>query len=63
MTKRQHALVAARIAGYHYDTRTFTRLLIENRVSRLALNEQWRTGQKMKEAGLGCTCRDCAGTP
>jgi hypothetical protein len=59
MTRREVALINARVAGYHDDARSFTRLRIESRVAIAYLNEQWRLGQKMKAAGVPCTCTDC----
>jgi len=59
MGKREHALVAAKIAGYHSDSKMFTRLIIECRVNRQAMNHAWNAGQIAKEAGIRCRCRDC----
>lgn len=59
MTKRENALGWMRIAGYHDDKRTFTRLLFENRVSRKAADEAWQQGQRQKQAGMRCTCYYC----
>ena len=59
MTKREHALAAAKIAGYHADSKMFTRLIVECRVNRQAMNSAWIHGQRAKEAGVGCHCRDC----
>lgn len=63
MTKRDTALQLAKIAGYHEDSRTFTRLIIECRVNRQAMNSAWHAGQQAKQAGVKCGCRDCAVTP
>ena len=57
--KRADALAWMRIAGYHNDSKAFTRLLIENRVSRKAADEAWAKGVKAKEIGIGCTCLHC----
>ena len=62
MTKREHALAAAKIAGYHGDSRTFTRLIIECRVNRAAMNSAWYAGEQAKHAGVVCNCRDCQPT-
>jgi hypothetical protein len=59
MTKREHALAAAKVAGYHSDSRMFTRLIVECRVNRQAMNSAWIDGQSAKRAGVQCSCRDC----
>lgn len=55
------ALVLAymRIAGYHDDRATFTRLYIENRIGRARANEAFRAGQAAKLRGVPCTCTTC----
>jgi ketopantoate hydroxymethyltransferase len=58
MTRKQR-LVAMRVAGYHGDTRTFTRLYIEGRVSMPAAQEAYAQGVKAKEAGVPCSCFEC----
>jgi hypothetical protein len=58
-SKRQTALTEAKIAGYHDNTRYFTRLIIEARVNRQAMNEAWANGQAAKLAGLKCGCTYC----
>lgn len=59
MTKRETTLALARIAGYHGDRAAFTRLLIECRVNRQAMNEAFWNGQKARANGVGCTCCEC----
>lgn len=59
--KRADALAYMRIAGYHSDTADFTRLYVENRVSRPVANEAYRTGTKQKLAGVPCHCHKCSG--
>lgn len=58
-SKRQVALVKARVAGYHNDTADFTRLRVESRVSIEYLQEEWRRGQRMRAGGVRCHCSDC----
>ena len=48
-SKRKMALAIARRCGFENDTATFTRLIIESRVSRAAMNEQWRIGYNMRQ--------------
>ena len=62
MMKRKDALVYMREAGYHGDTKSFTRLLIENRIGRPAANAEWQRGEGMKQAGVPCSCIDCKQT-
>lgn len=58
MTRKQ-ALSYARIAGYHRDARTYTRLTIEARVNRRALQEAWAEGELAKDNGMPCACQEC----
>jgi hypothetical protein len=60
MTKRDIAIRQAELAGYHGDTRRWTRLVVESRVNRGALNEAWLRGATMKNLGVKCSCRECA---
>lgn len=59
MTKREQALTCAKIAGYHSDSKMFTRLIVECRVNRQAMNSAWVAGQVARELGVKCHCRDC----
>ena len=59
MSRRETMLTLARVAGYHDDAKTFTRLRIESRVSLPFLHEAWMAGQRAKAAGVKCPCRDC----
>lgn len=56
---RKDALAYMRIAGYHNDHKTFTRLLVENRVSLQSANEAWRSGVAAKQGGMKCECPGC----
>ena len=56
---RANALAYMRIAGYHGDRARFTRLLIENRVSREAADKAWTAGINAKQGGMKCACPDC----
>lgn len=60
MTKRTLALTQARIAGYHNDNSTFTRLAIGSRIGRETLKAAWRDGVLAREAGVPCPCELCA---
>lgn len=57
--KRSDALSAMRLAGYHDDSRAFTRLVCTTRVSREKANEQWRIGRQLRAAGVRCECFTC----
>jgi hypothetical protein len=61
--KRKDALVLLRVAGYHSDSKTFTRLYVENRVSKPAANAEWDRGAAMRAAGVPCTCPTCREAP
>lgn len=60
MTKRETALTLARIAGYHSNSKAFTRLVIESRVNREAMSRAWVDGVRRKANGTGCNCYECA---
>lgn len=57
--KRKDALTATRIAGYHDDSRSFTRLLVEHRISKQAADNEWTRGKNIKKAGVPCSCHNC----
>lgn len=59
MSKRNTALAEARIAGYHGNNSYFTRLIIEARVNRQAMNSAWANGAAAKIAGVRCDCSYC----
>lgn len=52
-------LVMLRTAGYHNDSAGYTRLTIENRISREKARAEWNRGAEMKKAGVPCTCSSC----
>jgi len=58
-TRREIALSLARVAGYHGDTATFTRLLVEERVNRAAMNAAWQSGVFARGTGARCDCLEC----
>lgn len=59
--KREHLIGLLRVAGYHEDTATYTRLLIENRISKAAAREAFVQGRNARANGVGCSCGDCRG--
>ena len=59
MTRREYILARMRAAGYHADTRTFTRLYIENRVRLPIAQAAFREGERARRAGMRCTCWEC----
>jgi hypothetical protein len=59
MTQREQAIVAARIAGYHADVRTFTRLRCAVRVNNAVLQQAYWAGERAKREGMLCQCLDC----
>ncbi|MDH4172113.1 MAG: hypothetical protein OEW90_01810 [Betaproteobacteria bacterium] len=61
--KREDALTLAKVAGYHNDSRSFTRLIIEQRVNRATMNRAWHAGTNARAAGVLCDCRECRPTP
>lgn len=48
-------------AGYHSDTKTFTRTYIENRISIQAARAAFQVGYQMKQNGMKCGCDECKG--
>ena len=61
--KRADALAHIRIAGYHDDQRARVRLFVENRVSKAAADEAWRSGIAARNAGVKCSCYQCNHAP
>jgi hypothetical protein len=61
MTKRDQTYQLVKVAGYHNDGRTATRVLIENPISIKRYNEAWQEGVSARKQGMRCLCRDCAG--
>jgi hypothetical protein len=58
--KRDDLLRAIKYAGYHEDTKTGTRLYVENRISFQAYNDAWNQGRRMKQNGIPCGCSECS---
>jgi hypothetical protein len=58
---RETAITLAKVAGYHADSRAFTRLIVEARVNRATMNAAWHAGQQANAAGVRCHCRECTG--
>ena len=59
MNSREVDLSIARVAGYHDDKRRFTRLVVESRVRKQLIDEQWRAGIAQKNNGMKCSCIEC----
>ena len=59
MTKREKALAICKIAGYHGDSKGFTRAYIENKLSYQAAQQAYTQGIREKDAGVPCTCYAC----
>ena len=57
--KRVHAINLAKFAGYHGDTKAFTRLCVEARVSFQKMHEAYTAGKSARERGIGCGCSEC----
>lgn len=57
--KREHLTSYLRIAGYHSDRAAFTRLFVENRISKAKAIEAYRSGAQARAAGVRCTCVEC----
>lgn len=57
--KREDALSTLRIAGYHNDRVLFVRTYVENRVSRLVAEAEFRRGAGLRKLGVRCTCHEC----
>lgn len=58
MTRTQ-VLDLMRIAGYHGDQKTFTRLYVENRVKLTDANRAYIAGVDQKKTGMKCSCPQC----
>lgn len=61
--KRDVLLALLRVAGYHDDAREYTRLLIEERISKAAAREAYNIGRRAREVGVPCSCRECQQNP
>ena len=59
--KRVHAINLAKFAGYHGDTKAFTRLCIEAPVSFVRMREAYAAGEDARARGLVCGCSECRG--
>jgi hypothetical protein len=59
MNKKEKALAALRVAGYHEDKRTFTRVYIENRINLQTATAEYNKGIDNKRNGMICTCEQC----
>lgn len=59
MTKADKLYQLIKVAGYHNDSRTATRLLIENPISRKRYNAAWLAGVEARQNGMRCYCREC----
>ncbi len=58
MTRAQ-LLTAVRVAGYHDDKRTGTRLLGANRLSMATYLQAFREGRQARANGARCECLEC----
>jgi hypothetical protein len=56
---REVVLTKIRVAGYHEDHAAYTRLLIEERVSKAVADEQFRNGRAQRASGVRCDCYEC----
>jgi hypothetical protein len=56
---RKDALTCIKVSGYHNDLAAFTRLYIENRISREAANRAYMIGAQQRKNGMRCSCYDC----
>ncbi len=56
---REQALTYLRVAGYHGDRASFTRLYVENRVSYVAAKKAYEQGRAALARGISCNCNDC----
>ena len=60
MSNRKLTLDLIRIAGYHNDTKKFTRLYCESRLSRTIADHAWQVGAQQKLNGMPCHCAECS---
>jgi hypothetical protein len=59
MTRRDKVLTMLRVAGYHDDKATWTRVYCENRVAFAAAQIAFNEGQRTKANGVKCSCFEC----
>lgn len=56
---RKTLIASITYAGYHNDTNTGTRLLIENRISKQRYDIAFNQGRHQKINGVKCSCTNC----
>ena len=56
--KRKDALAYIKVAGFHNDSKTFTRLYVENRIAYSGAVKEWRDGAAMR-GKVRCDCHEC----
>lgn len=57
--QRKALIAAIVVAGYHDDTKTGTRLFVENRIKRADYDAAFNHGRQAKANGTPCTCFKC----
>lgn len=51
-SQRELTLAHMRIAGYDNDSASWTRLLVENKISYAVAKQAWADGVRMRQAGI-----------
>jgi hypothetical protein len=59
MSKKEITLASCKVAGYHNDMKSFTRVYVESRLSLVVAQEAYNQGIKLRESGMKCTCSKC----
>ena len=57
--KRSEALELIKYAGYHNDIKSYIRLLVENRISKVNADIAFNNGKIQKQKGVKCHCFIC----
>lgn len=58
-SRRTVMLTKLRVAGFHDDRATFTRVYVEERISLAVAREQFAIGRQQRAAGVRCDCYEC----
>ncbi len=58
-SKREVAITKLRVAGYHNDRATWTRVYVENRVGYATAKAAFAEGERARLRGIRCECHEC----
>ncbi len=59
-SKREQKLALIRTAAYHNDQAAALRIYLDARISYETYEREWLQGRRLREAGMKCSCPECA---